>query len=77
MDGDGDVQVSRKYDVYGFVRGTIPPGTPGLSRHKFVRSLGHVLEDETGLIHLLAHGPTGSLPKPCVEKVPASTRFAR
>ena len=51
-DPNGNVTSSRKYDVYGLVRGgTNPDGT---SDHKFVGQLGHPSEDNTGLIYMRA-----------------------
>jgi len=42
---------TRKYDVYGAIRGSSgPSGT----RHKFVGQLGHSSDDETGLIYMRA-----------------------
>jgi len=46
----GNLTAARKYDVYGLVRS----GDSGTSRHKFVGSLGHTSEDETGLIYMRA-----------------------
>jgi len=51
LDGEGNVLVSRKYDVFGSVRESTGAG---VSDHKFVGSLGHVSEDETGLIYMRA-----------------------
>ncbi len=45
------------YDVYGLVRA----GDSGTSRHKFVGSLGHTSEDETGLIYMRARWMDPSL----------------
>ena len=50
VDPAGNVTASRKYDVYGLVRA----GDNGTSRHRFVGSLGHTSEDETGLIYMRA-----------------------
>ncbi len=51
VDKNGTVVSTRKYDVYGAVRGsTGPSGT----KHKFVGSLGHPSEDETGLVYMRA-----------------------
>jgi len=55
VDTAGNLTASRKprqgsvsgYDVYGLVRA----GDNGTGRHKFVGSLGHTSEDETGLIY--------------------------
>jgi len=50
VDTAGNLTASRKYDVYGLVRA----GDSGTSRHKFVGSLGHTSEDETGMIYMRA-----------------------
>jgi RHS repeat-associated protein len=50
VDPSGSVTAGRKYDVYGLVRS----GQAGISKHKFVGKLGHVSEDETGLIYMRA-----------------------
>ncbi len=51
VDKNGSVVSTRKYDVYGAVRGsTGPSGT----KHKFVGSLGHPSEDDTGLVYMRA-----------------------
>jgi len=48
---NGNVISTRKYDVYGGVKGSSgPSGT----RHKFVGQLGHTSDDETGLIYMRA-----------------------
>ena len=52
VDPNGAITSSRKYDVYGVVRGGTNPG--GSSKHKFVGQLGHPSEDETGLIYMAA-----------------------
>ena len=52
VDPNGVVTSSRKYDVYGLVRGGTNPG--GTSTHKFVGQLGHPSEDNTGLIYMRA-----------------------
>ena len=52
VDPTGNVTSSRKYDVYGAVRGGNNPG--GSSSHKFVGQLGHPSEDNTGLIYMRA-----------------------
>jgi len=52
VDPTGTVTSSRKYDVYGLVRGGTNPG--GTSKHKFVGALGHPSEDETGLTYMRA-----------------------
>jgi RHS repeat-associated protein len=44
------VTAGRKYDVYGLVRS----GQAGISKNKFVGKLGHVSEDESGLIYMRA-----------------------
>jgi len=49
--GEDSVLVSRKYDVFGAVRASTGSG---VSDHKFVGSLGHVSEAETGLIYMRA-----------------------
>ena len=51
VDPNGTVTASRKFDVYGLVRGSSGTST---SRHKFVGSLGHTSEDETGLLYMRA-----------------------
>jgi len=50
VDPSGNLTASRKHDVYGLVCA----GGSGTSRHKFVGSLGHTSEDETGLIYMRA-----------------------
>jgi len=51
VDNHGVLLSTRKYDVYGGVRGSSgPSGT----RHKFVGKLGHPSDDETGLIYMRA-----------------------
>lgn len=51
VDSTGTIISTRKYDVYGAVRGsTGPSGT----KHKFVGNLGHPSEDETGLVYMRA-----------------------
>ncbi|MBM3496775.1 MAG: RHS repeat-associated core domain-containing protein [Armatimonadetes bacterium] len=57
VDTAGNLTASRKYDVYGLVRA----GDTGTSRHKFVGSLGHTSEDETGLICMRARWMDPSL----------------
>ena len=52
VDPNGSVTSSRKYDIYGLVRGGTNPG--GTSSHKFVGQLGHPSEDNTGLIYMRA-----------------------
>ena len=47
---NGNLTARRKYDVYGAVRS----GDSGSSKQKFVGSLGHPSEDETGLIYMRA-----------------------
>ncbi len=51
VDGSGNVTASRKFDVYGLVRGSTGTST---SKHKFVGGLGHTSEDETGLVYMRA-----------------------
>jgi hypothetical protein len=51
VDPSGTVTATRKYDVYGAVRSSTGTST---SKHKFVGSLGHMSEDETGLIYMRA-----------------------
>jgi RHS repeat-associated protein len=51
VDASGTVTATRKYDVYGAVRGTTGTGT---SKHKFVGALGHPSEDGTGLMYMRA-----------------------
>jgi RHS repeat-associated protein len=50
VDQNGNVNAYRKYDVYASVRS----GQPGMSRQRFVGSLGHQFDDETGLIYMRA-----------------------
>ena len=50
VDPNGNLTARRKYDVYGVVRS----GDTGSSKQKFVGSLGHASEDETGLIYMRA-----------------------
>jgi len=51
LDANGNIISTRKYDVYGAIRGSSgPSGT----RHKFVGKLGHPSDDETGLIYMRA-----------------------
>ncbi len=50
VDPMGNVTSSRKYDAFGNVRGGNNPG--GTSKHKFVGALGHLSEDQTGLIYM-------------------------
>jgi RHS repeat-associated protein len=52
VDPSGTVTSSRKYDVYGAVRGGVNP--TGTSKHKFVGALGHPSEGETGLVYMRA-----------------------
>jgi RHS repeat-associated protein len=52
VDPNGTITSSRKYDVYGAVRGGVNPA--GSSKHKFVGQLGHPSEDETGLTYMRA-----------------------
>jgi RHS repeat-associated protein len=51
IDGNGVIQQTRKYDVYGAVRSST--GGSG-TKHKFVGNLGHPSEDATGLIYMRA-----------------------
>jgi RHS repeat-associated protein len=51
VDPNGTITATRKYDVYGAVRSSTGTST---SKHKFVGSLGHPSEDETGLIYMRA-----------------------
>ena len=52
VDPNGNITSSRKYDVYGLVRGG--NNTAGTSSHKFVGQLGHPSEDNSGLIYMRA-----------------------
>lgn len=52
VDPNGSITSSRKYDVYGLVRGGTYPG--GTSSHKFVGQLGHPSEDNNGMIYMRA-----------------------
>ena len=52
VDPTGNITSSRKYDVYGLIRGGNNPS--GTSNHKFVGQLGHQSEDNTGLIYMRA-----------------------
>ncbi len=58
IDPLGNMTTPRKYDVYGLVRASSGTST---SRHKFVGSLGHTSEDETGLIYMRARWMDPSL----------------
>ena len=51
LEVNGSLVSTRKYDVYGSVRGGT--GISG-SKHKFVGSLGHPSEDDAGLIYMRA-----------------------
>lgn len=51
VDPNGNITARRKYDAYGATRAGSNAGT---SKHKFVGSLGHPSEDETGLIYMQA-----------------------
>ena len=51
VDPNGNITATRKYDVYGAVRSSTGTST---SKHKFVGSLGHPSEDETGLTYMRA-----------------------
>jgi RHS repeat-associated protein len=55
VDPLGNLTASRKYDVYGRA------GDSGTSRHRFVGSLGHTSDDETGLIYMRARWMDPSL----------------
>ena len=52
VDPSGNITSSRKYDVYGLIRGGNNPS--GTSSHKYVGALGHPSEDNTGLIYMRA-----------------------
>jgi len=52
-DQQGNETPLRKYDVYGAIRNS-QEVAPGTSSHKFVGSLGHSTEDDTGLIYMRA-----------------------
>jgi len=52
-DQQGNETPLRKYDVYGAIRNS-QEVAPGTSSHKFVGSLGHTTEDDTGLIYMRA-----------------------
>src|SRR5581483_4271082 len=52
VDPSGNITSSRKFDVFGRLRGGNNPS--GTSKHKFVGRLGHLSEDETGLIYMRA-----------------------
>ena len=58
VDAGGNLTSVRKYDVYGGVRGLT--GQSG-SKHKWVGQLGHLSEDETGLVYMRAryYDPVG------------------
>jgi len=79
VDTAGNLTASRKYDVYGLVRA----GDSGTSRHKFVGSLGHTSEDETGLIYMRARwmdpalGRRISLRYSMVQREPVERRSRR
>lgn len=51
VDASGNLVSTRKYDVFGAVRGSTGPSG---SKHKYVGNLGHPSEDETGLIYMRA-----------------------
>jgi len=53
VDPSGNVTASRKFDVYGLVRGSTGTST---SKHKFVGGLGHTSEDEASF-NLPSHQP--------------------
>jgi hypothetical protein len=65
VDSAGNIVSTRKFDVYGAVRtGTGPSG----ANHKFVGSLGHPSEEDTGLIYMRARymdPVTGSFVRAC------------
>jgi RHS repeat-associated protein len=50
VDPSGNITASRKYDVYGLVRS----GQSGSSSQKYVGSLGHESDTNTGLIYMRA-----------------------
>jgi RHS repeat-associated protein len=50
VDPSGNITAARKYDVYGMVRS----GQSGSSSQKYVGSLGHESEGNTGLIYMRA-----------------------
>src|SRR5579875_841991 len=50
VDSSGNITAARKYDVYGLVRS----GQVGSSSQKYVGSLGHESEGNTGLIYMRA-----------------------
>jgi RHS repeat-associated protein len=50
VDPSGNITAARKYDVYGLVRS----GQAGSSSQKYVGSLGHESEGNTGLIYMRA-----------------------
>ncbi len=52
VDPTGVISSSRKFDVYGTVRGGVNPN--GTSKHKFGVGLAHPSDDETGLIYMRA-----------------------
>ena len=52
VDPNGNITSSRKYDVYGLVRGG--NNAAGTSNHKFVGQFGHSSEDNTGLTYMRA-----------------------
>ena len=52
VNANGSIISSRKYDVYGLIRGGNNAG--GTSNHKFVGQLGHPSEETTGLICMQA-----------------------
>lgn len=51
VDKNGNIVSTRKFDVYGLVRGRTGPGG---TKHKWVGGLGHPSEDETGLLYMRA-----------------------
>ena len=56
VDPNGNITSKRKYDVYGLVRnaGVAGDNAGGTSSHKFVGSLGHASEDNTGYVYMRA-----------------------
>ena len=56
VDANGNLVSTRKYDVYGAVRGSTGPSG---ARHKYVGGLGHPSDAETGLVYMRAryHDP--------------------
>lgn len=56
VDPSGNITSKRKYDVYGLVRnaGVAGDNAGGTSSHKFVGSLGHASENNTGYVYMRA-----------------------